>query len=95
MTVAGVWLPTSRFADLAGISRQAAARILKSAYRGEPWNDATLAVRPVLSRGGRSGLAHEVSAETLPLTLRLQQFSPAGPVPPPRQTSYADPPKAL
>lgn len=62
------WLPTVEFADLAGIRRQVANRILGHIFRGErgDWRGHTLEVREVQGRGGASGRQYLVKVSSLP-----------------------------
>lgn len=60
------WLGAVEFADAIGVSRQAAAKILRRASEGLPWNGAALVVRRARGRGGRSGTRYEVTLSSLP-----------------------------
>ncbi len=64
------WLQTSEFAELAGISRQAAAKALRVTLSGGLWRDGRLEVRRVPGRGGRKGTTYQVALESLPSELR-------------------------
>ena len=64
------WLSTPAFAEITGLTRQAACRALKGALSGTPWRGHQLEVRSCLTRGGRRGLAYEVARETLPPKFR-------------------------
>lgn len=59
------WLSAPAFADVAGISRRSAARILARALDGAPWRGRTLIVREVHSRGGATGRSFQVRADCL------------------------------
>lgn len=63
------WLAAAGFAELAGISGQKARRALSRAVEGYTWRGATLKVRTVHGRGGRSGLSYEVSLKSLSAAL--------------------------
>jgi hypothetical protein len=65
------WLPTATFAQIAGISPQAARRALREGLHGRPWRERHLQVRHVLVAGGRGGLGYEVEAASLPRELTL------------------------
>jgi hypothetical protein len=63
------WLRADEFAELAGISLQAARRALRSGANGGSWRGHRIAVRHRLGRGGRSGVAYEVALQSLPETI--------------------------
>ncbi|MCL8381773.1 hypothetical protein [Xanthobacter aminoxidans] len=75
------WLDTCDLAAIAGISRQKAHRALQRVHRDPVslWRGATLVVRTVRGRGGRSGLCYEVLVSSLPPDLqeRLRVLSGA------------------
>jgi hypothetical protein len=66
------FLPLTEFAALAGVSRQAALKIVNAAKLGKVWQGATLIVRPVNGAGGRSGLSYQIRADSLPSGLQLR-----------------------
>jgi len=68
------WLRTEAFADVAGISRQAARKVLRASLGGQIWRGQSLKVRRVLGRGGRGGLAYEVCSESLPFAVAASGF---------------------
>src|SRR6516165_1355783 len=79
------WLPTTEFAQAAGITPQAARKALRQALQGRPWRQRQLTVRRVLSPGGRAGLSYEVAVASLPdaLAPAARRELPAGePAPP-------------
>lgn len=61
----GGWLSTVEFADAAGIARRVATKALARAAGGKSWRGHVLEVRQAHSRGGRAGVAYEVSANSL------------------------------
>jgi putative transposase len=66
-------LSTAEFADLAGITRQAAHKVIKLAViKGKPWRDARLVVRSVAGQGGRAGRKYEVRLFSLPQDLQTK-----------------------
>lgn len=69
MSQAPRWISTETFAEAAGISRQAAAKALRQAIGGRPWRRRRLQARLAPGRGGRSGVAYEVDANSLPSDL--------------------------
>ncbi len=60
------WLYTAEFAQVAGISRQAARKALHDCLQGRAWRGHHLDVRHALVSGGRGGLGYEVDSESLP-----------------------------
>jgi hypothetical protein len=60
------WLPTAEFACAAGISPQAARKVMRQALEGRPWRNHQLQVRRSLGVGGRGGLNYEVAPASLP-----------------------------
>lgn len=66
------WLSSVSFADLAGITRQVANRLLASFAEGKKssWRGAELIVRQAQGRGGRGGLSYQVAADSLPTDLQ-------------------------
>lgn len=71
MKDAALWISTEAFAEAAGISRQAASRILRLSLTGQPWRRRRLRARLAPGRGGRGGLAYEVDAACLPEDLHI------------------------
>ncbi|MDP3908710.1 hypothetical protein [Novosphingobium sp.] len=60
------WLTVAEFAELAGITRQAAHAAAKMASRRRAWRGCFLSVRQVAGgRGGRSGTRYEVALSSL------------------------------
>lgn len=77
--MAGEWISTRCFADVAGISRRKATQALERALRGLPWRHHQLISRVLpLSRGGRSGACYEVLVSSLPISIQaaLEGASP-------------------
>jgi hypothetical protein len=72
------WVGADEFAELAGISLQAARRALRRGINGGTWRGHWIAVRHRLGRGGRSGLAYEVALESLPETIGSADEDPVG-----------------
>ena len=70
--MAHVWLDADRFAATASITRRAASKVLlASRSESSPfWRGASLVVREVRSRGGRSGIAYQVRLDSLPPELQ-------------------------
>ena len=68
----GPFLPTTDFAELAGISRQAAHSAFRNAANGQPWRKLQLVVRQAAAPagGGRSGIRYEVALSSLSATLQ-------------------------
>lgn len=68
------WLPSVEFAELAGVNRRVANRLLAAfvAGRSTPWRGAHLEVREVSGRGGRAGIRYEVKVSSLPQDLQEQ-----------------------
>lgn len=66
------WLSTVQFAEIAGIRRQVANRLLEAfTHRGKAdWHGYPLDVRTVHGRGGRSGIQYQVKVSSLPLHLQ-------------------------
>lgn len=67
-----VYLPVEQIAELCGLSRQAVAQIVAKAFQGQrgQWRGASLIVRQVRGRGGRSGMRYEVRLASLPADLQ-------------------------
>lgn len=63
-----VWLGSECLAEIAGISRRVATKILARASRGKSWRGAPLVVRVRQGPGGRSGFRYEVLLSSLPVT---------------------------
>ena len=59
------WIDGPTLADHLGVSRRATTKLLSRAAAGHPWRGHQLEVRTVHGRGGRSGLAYEVSLTSL------------------------------
>lgn len=83
------WLSTAEFAQLAGISRQAARKALHDSLRGRVWRERHLKVRHALVPGGRGGLGYEVEGASLPRELLKQQNLGNAPRPNPAPTPRA------
>ncbi|MDP3172820.1 MAG: helix-turn-helix domain-containing protein [Phenylobacterium sp.] len=66
-SASGPWISTDAFAQLAGISVQAARKALRLGSQGKPWRGAAIRVRRLRARGG---LAYQVSVASLPDELR-------------------------
>lgn len=66
------WVSTSEFAQLAGISRQAAAKAVRLSLAGKRWRQNKLVVRRVHGRGGRRGESYEISLHSFPYQLSIQ-----------------------
>lgn len=66
------FVPLSMVAELAGVSRQALAKVcaLTSHDSSFTWRGARLSLRQISGRGGRSGLRYEIDSETLPIDLQ-------------------------
>jgi hypothetical protein len=65
------WLSAPDLGELAGIAGPNAQKALRRAYEGgHPWRGASLVVRRVIGRGGRSGLVYQVRADSLPIELQ-------------------------
>lgn len=64
------WTDSITVAALARISDRKARLALRRAIAGVPWRGASLVVREVRGRGGRSGFHYEVLASSLPLGLQ-------------------------
>jgi hypothetical protein len=86
----GSWLTTSAFAEITGLTRQAACRALKSALNGSVWRGHRLEVRPCLARGGRRGFAYEVAQESLPPAYRLIDAIEGGSAPTPSNVDASE-----
>jgi hypothetical protein len=65
------WLGTEEFAELSGITPQAARRALRLGIKGGAWRAHPIVVRHRYGRGGRTGVGYEVALESLPASLRL------------------------
>lgn len=65
------WVTTSEFAQLAGISRQAAAKAVRLGLAGKCWRQNELTVRRVHGRGGRRGESYEIALHSLPDQLSM------------------------
>jgi hypothetical protein len=65
------WLDAFAFAQIAGVSAQAARRALRRAAAGEPWRDHVLNVRP----GSGRGSSWEVALSSLPAKLQTQPLA--------------------
>ena len=65
MTKPRPWLDADGLAGALGISRRGATKVLTRAHAGHPWRGHQLEVRTVHGRGGRAGLAYEVSLSSL------------------------------
>ena len=63
------WIGTAEFAAAFRMTRQAAARTLRGAKSGDLWRGQRLEVRSRQTRGGRRGIAYEVSRDSLPTIL--------------------------
>ena len=63
------WLTSVEFADAVGIARRVASKALRRAANGETWRGHLLEVRQVRARGGKSGLAYEVSLTSVQAAL--------------------------
>lgn len=73
------WLTAQAFAEAAGMSVQAARKVLKIAADGQCWRGVKLQVRWRLGRGGRGGLIYEVSAASLPIGIAAAPAPRANP----------------
>ena len=56
------WIDAAAFAELEGVSIQAARAALRAAWQGAAWRGRRLEVRVAPSRGGRGGLRYQVKA---------------------------------
>ena len=65
-----VWLASAELGSLAGIALRNASVAIAKGARGETWRGASLIVREVRSRGGRSGIAYQVRLDSLPPELQ-------------------------
>lgn len=63
------WIGAEEMANRAGISPQAARKALRAAEHGRYWRGTPLTVRRIAGRGGRSGLAYEVSLSSVQAAL--------------------------
>ena len=93
--MAAAWISVGSLSKRLGISRRAATKLLGRAAAGHPWHGHTLDVRATHGRGGRSGLAYEVSSESLRRALGEPSEEPSPfylPVPSaePRASALAD-----
>jgi hypothetical protein len=65
------WVDVATIANAAGITRRKARKALSRAYGDtSTWRGATLVVREVHGRGGRSGISYQVLASSLPPELQ-------------------------
>lgn len=72
-----MWAPIECVAQIAEISNRKARNAASRAFReGTTWRGATLTVRTVRGRGGRSGLRYEVLVSSLPFDLQ-ERFNAA------------------
>lgn len=75
------WLSAPEMADFAGVTRQAAAKLMARAIKGHPWRGHVLEVRTKNGRGGRAGLSYEVSLRSLSAALPAPPAVVAPPLP--------------
>lgn len=68
---ANAWLGTGDFANLAGITPQAARQALRRGVKGQAWRGHPILVRHQYGRGGRAGLVYQVALDSLPDALRF------------------------
>lgn len=61
------WIETDHFAEIAGISIQAASKVARRAHVGKQWNGYSILVRQFHGRGGRSGIRHQFLIQSLPI----------------------------
>ncbi|MBB4018335.1 hypothetical protein GGR16_003382 [Chelatococcus caeni] len=66
------FIPVSELAQAAGLTNRAIERAITRTVAGQraTWRGATLVVRKVHGRGGRSGIRYEVRVDSLPLELQ-------------------------
>lgn len=83
------WLPTAALAQMLGISRQAAHKVMKRCLAGGRWRNHHLEVRSVHAKGGRSGQQYEVLASSLPPSVQLSLMDASDPVEGPLNTLSA------
>jgi len=71
-------------ADLVGVSRQALEKAFRKISAGNSltWRGATLTVRQIRGRGGRSGFQYEVRIDSLPIDLQQRLKESLRPAPP-------------
>ncbi len=66
------WIASDTFAVIVGISERKARSALERVFSGKStsWRGASLIVREVPSRGGRSGMRYQVRVDSLPVDIR-------------------------
>ena len=87
------WLSTLQFAEVSGMARQPANRLLREFVEGRtrPWRGRVLIVEILQGRRGRGGKAYRVKISSLPVKLQERLKGPSKPVSAPSQIALPGP----